>query len=133
MRRPVLPALALCLLALAAPARAGSDHAAASMSWHAGNRHLALASEQQVVQVHTALPEGHFGLRGGDRVLAVDGRPVRAIDTLVQALATSSKVTVQVKVQRRGRDIVVPVATDAWRAVAPPPAPAAPPPPPPPR
>ena len=124
-------ALLLSALLASAPALAATttQNETERLEWRDADHHLVVDANNGIVRVSTTEPTGYFGVRSGDRILRIDGRPVRSVDDLTTALGRSGPDTVPVTVQRDGREQTVQVATAAWRGVLPPPAPAPPPPP----
>lgn len=121
--------MALGLLAAATAACSAAPQESSRMDWRQNGRQLALDGDNGVVRVRAASPAGHFGVQAGDQVVRAGNTPVARVSDLTTALAGATQPTVTVTVLRDGRQVQVPVATAAWRAVVPPapPAPPAPP------
>lgn len=135
MRQTRIAPLLLSLLLASTPALAAAQNETARLEWRDTDHHLVVDASNGIVRVTTTEPDGYFGVRSGDRILRVDGRPVRRIDDVSEVLARSSRTRLPVTVLRRGSEATVEVNTAAWRNVVPvdAPAPPAPPPPPSPR
>jgi len=136
MRKTVLSTLVLSFLLASAPALAATAPTTTEtgrLEWREGDHHLVVDASQGIVRVTTTEPANYFGARSGDRILRIDGKPVRSIDDLTGYLAASSRSQVPMTVLRKGNQVTVSIDPAAWGKVLPPapPAPPAPPPPPP--
>lgn len=101
-----------------------------SLSWHDGKDALVLRSgDGKGVHVIDAKPEGIFGLRTSDGILAVDGHAVDSVSALLDELRAGKSAYARLRVLRHGasQDVIVAVR-DYQRFIPPePPAPPAPP------
>ncbi len=133
MRTTLLCAAVMSLLLASAPALAAPLQTdTATMTWQDGAHQLGLESRDGIVRV-TQTDPAYFGVRSGDRLLRIDGQPVRSLDDVTSFLARNSRSRVPVILLRKGSQMTVTIDAAAWSKVLPPapPAPPAPPPPPP--
>lgn len=101
-----------------------------SLSWHDGKDALVLRSgDGKGVHVIDAKPQGIFGLRTSDDILAVDGRAVNSVSALLDGLRAGKSASAQLRVLRHGASQDVTVAVRDYQRFIPPqpPAPPAPP------
>ena len=120
-------------MVLAAPLAWSGEHSESTFAWRDGGRALSLHSEDGGgTWVTEASPEPVLGLRRGDLIVDVDGRPVRRLDALAPALERS-RGAATVRVRRNGKDVMLHWSRAEIRVLVPTPhaAPATPPPPPP--
>lgn len=134
MRHTTLVPLLLSVLLASAPALAATTTTTETgrLEWREGDHHLVVDADNGIVRVTAIEPASDFGVRNGDRILRIDGRPVRRIDDLTDVLARSSRTRLPVTVLRKGSQTTLEVNTAAWRRVLPaepaaPPQPPAPP------
>jgi len=74
-------------------------------------------AQDGIVRVTTTEPSSYFGVRSGDRILRVDGQPVRRMADLTHALVGNKATRVPVTVLRKGNQVTVDVDTAAWSEV----------------
>ena len=112
-------ALLLSALLASAPALAATttQNETERLEWRDADHHLVVDANNGIVRVSTTEPTGYFGVRSGDRILRIDGRPVRRIDDLTEVLARSRSTRLPLTVLRRGSETSVEVTTAAWRQV----------------
>ena len=117
---------------LLATASAFGAQSVEDFHWSDSGRRLALHGDGEHVIVTAASPAPFLGLHAGDVVVAVDGHPLHAVGSLMQALRRSS-APVHLRVLRGDtrRDVVWTRAEYAPLLPSPPPVAPAPPPPPP--
>ncbi len=132
MRKTLLSTLVLSFLLASAPALAATTSTQTEtgrLEWREGDHHLVVDANQGMVRITATEPAAYFGVRSGDRILRIDGKPVRTIADLTDTLATTSRSRLPMTVLRKGSETTLDVDTAAWRKVAPaaPPAPPAPP------
>ncbi|WP_282264348.1 PDZ domain-containing protein, partial [Stenotrophomonas sp. PS02301] len=112
-----------------APALAATQTDTARLEWRDDSHHLVVDARDGIVRVTTTEPSTYFGVRSGDRILRVDGQPVRRMADLTHALVGNKATRVPVVVLRKGDQVTVDVNTAAWSdvlAVQTPPIPQAP-------
>lgn len=114
-----ITALLLSLLLASAPALAATttQNETARLEWRDADHHLVVDANNGIVRVTTTEPTGYFGVRSGDRILRIDGKPVRRIDDLTEVLARSRSTRLPLTVLRRGSETSLDVNTAAWRQV----------------
>lgn len=130
--------LLLSALLASAPALAATTthDEKARLEWRDGNHHLVMDADNGIVRVISLEPASDFGVRSGDRILRIDGQPVRRIDDLTAVLTRSRSTRLPLTLLRKGSESSVEINTAPWRKVLsaePAPAPPAPPAPPRPR
>ncbi|MEG2805272.1 PDZ domain-containing protein [Stenotrophomonas sp.] len=136
MRNTALTAFMLTALLAGAPALAATAQTdTARLAWQDGVHALSLESSGGIVRV-TQAETARFSVRSGDRILRIDGHPVRSVADLTDFLAGNDRSRVPMILLRKGSQLTVTIDAAAWHDVLPPtpPAPPAPPaaPPPPP-
>ncbi|MGE8260918.1 MAG: PDZ domain-containing protein [Stenotrophomonas sp.] len=109
--------LLLSLLLASAPALAATQTDTARLEWRDAGHHLVVDARDGIVRVTTTEPSSYFGVRSGDRILRVDGQPVRRMADLTHALVGNKATRVPVVVLRKGDQVTVDVDTAAWSEV----------------
>jgi regulator of sigma E protease len=61
----------------------------------------------KVAKVDATLPAGRIGLRAGDRIVAVDGRPTHTFDATRLAISSRHGVPITLTIERDGRRLVL--------------------------
>ena len=127
-------ALSASMGADAGSSRRESSHSSVNtFSWTEDGQSLVLRSQSDgasagEVLVMRAEPSPFHGLRAGDVILAVDGRPLHQVEGLMRALR-ASRPDVALRVRHDGADTTLVWSRADYRALVPPPPPAPPAPP----
>ena len=132
---PALNHSAMLVLAVAMATSLGvaarSSHATVNdFSWSDGGQSLALHSQSDDtsagnVVVTRAEPSPFHGLRAGDMIVAVDGRPLHQVEGLMRALHGRTS-DVALRVRRGGAETTLVWSRADYRVFLPPPPPAPP-------
>jgi len=117
MTKTSITTLLLSLLLASAPALAATQTDTARLEWSDAGHHLVVDAQDGIVRVTTTEPSSYFGVRSGDRILRVDGQPVRRMADLTHALVGNKATRVPVTVLRKGNQVTVDVDTAAWSEV----------------
>ncbi len=117
MTKTSITTLLLSLLLASAPALAATQTDTARLEWRDAGHHLVVDAQDGIVRVTTTEPSSYFGVRSGDRILRVDGQPVRRMADLTHALVGNKATRVPVTVLRKGNQVTVDVDTAAWSEV----------------
>lgn len=117
MTKTSITTLLLSLLLASAPALAATQSDTARLEWRDAGHHLVVDAQDGIVRVTTTEPSSYFGVRSGDRILRVDGQPVRRMADLTHALVGNKATRVPVTVLRKGNQVTVDVDTAAWSEV----------------
>lgn len=117
MTKTSITTLLLSLLLASAPALAATETDTARLEWRDAGHHLVVDAQDGIVRVTTTEPSSYFGVRSGDRILRVDGQPVRRMADLTHALVGNKATRVPVTVLRKGNQVTVDVDTAAWSEV----------------
>lgn len=117
MTKTSITTLLLSLLLACAPALAATQTDTARLEWRDAGHHLVVDAQDGIVRVTTTEPSSYFGVRSGDRILRVDGQPVRRMADLTHALVGNKATRVPVTVLRKGNQVTVDVDTAAWSEV----------------
>ncbi len=106
--------LLLSLLLAGAPALAATQADTSRLEWRDAGHHLVVDAQDGIVRITTTEPSTYFGLRSGDRVLRINGQPVRRLADLTHGLGGKKSARVPVTVLRKGNQVTVDVDTAAW-------------------
>jgi len=117
MTKTSITTLLLSLLLASAPALAATQTDTARLEWRDAGHHLVVDAQDGIVRVTITEPSSYFGVRSGDRILRVDGQPVRRMADLTHALVGNKATRVPVTVLRKGNQVTVDVDTAAWSEV----------------
>ncbi len=117
MTKTSITTLLLSLLLASAPALAATQTDTARLEWRDAGHHLVVDAQDGIVRVTTTEPSSYSGVRSGDRILRVDGQPVRRMADLTHALVGNKATRVPVTVLRKGNQVTVDVDTAAWSEV----------------